>query len=119
MNTLQTGKVIWFCGTNDGKASDCVEWAENALGNGFDSMHLRILAGLEAPLNQFEVREYAEKALNDLSIELQHGALAVLHCTYTDFEYGEVQHYWGGATKRNIDSITLEGCRKYVVMDER
>jgi len=157
MNNLQVGKVLWFCGTDDGRASDCVEWAERALIEGLDSHNLRILAGLEAPLNHFEVREYAEKALKDLQIELRHGEPAVilyakdlaaeiisspeklrknlnqlfilchsndyiselydfylLECAYTDFDYSDVQWYWKGATKENIDSIVLEECRKFL-----
>ena len=72
------GKVFWFCGTNEGIAQDCVDWALDALCEGIDSPSLRILAGLESPLNSFEVRDYTKKTLKELGIRELVGEEAVL-----------------------------------------
>lgn len=72
------GKAILFCGTPDqGKASDCVNWAIEALGAGKDTPHLRMLAGLAEPLNPFEVRTYTELAFTELALPLPQGEEAV------------------------------------------
>jgi hypothetical protein len=72
------GKVFWFCGTNDGIAQDCVDWALQALCEGLDSPSLRILAGLEPLLNSFEVLGYTKKTLKELGINELVGVEAVL-----------------------------------------
>ncbi|MBB5034536.1 hypothetical protein [Prosthecobacter vanneervenii] len=71
------GRVIMFCGTHRGEASDCVEWALEALCQGYDSPSLRILAGLIPPFTTFEVRDYAMKALRELDISIPVGAAAI------------------------------------------
>ena len=38
----------------------------------------------------------------------------LLHCALNDFDYGDVQHYWEGATKDNIESIVIEKCNEYI-----
>lgn len=37
----------------------------------------------------------------------------LLHCAWGDFDHGEFQHYWDGATKENIESIVIEKCKEY------
>ncbi len=66
-----------FCGTNRGDAADCVEWALEALCDGYDTPSLRILAGLIPPHQSFEVRDYAIKSLRELGISIQVGAKAI------------------------------------------
>jgi len=45
-----------------------VEWAINALVAGFDSPNLRVLAGLQTPLDQVEVRRLYSGAFTELGI---------------------------------------------------
>nr|WP_319490990.1 hypothetical protein [uncultured Desulfobacter sp.] len=153
----QIGKVFWYCSTSNGDPSDCVKWAEAALYENFDSPSLRILAGLSAPLNFFEVKYYTEAALSELGIEIPCGSRAVsayakdiacdiinkpetirlnlkelfelciahnyqddifdfylLHCAWEDFDHGEFQYYWDGATKENIKIVVIEKCKEYI-----
>lgn len=37
----------------------------------------------------------------------------LLQCAWDDFDYGEVQYYWEGATKDNIKNIVIEKCYEY------
>jgi len=152
MNT-PIGKVFRYCSTNMGDPSDCVKWAEAALCEDFDTPSLRILAGLNDPLNFFEVKSYAEAALKELGIQIPSASQAVSayakdiiqnpetirlnlkklsdlcieheyqddiydfylrHCALGDFDYGEVQYYWEGATKDNIESIVVKKCNEYI-----
>ncbi|WP_395750229.1 hypothetical protein [Prosthecobacter sp.] len=71
------GKVIMFCGTPRGDPADCVEWAMEALTEGYDTPSLRILAGLASPLVIFEVRDYAKRALRELGISIPNGPAAI------------------------------------------
>lgn len=68
------GKILLSCDTNSGNPRDCVEWAVAALCESLDSPTLRILAGLDGELNGFEVRDYMEKALKELGVDLLSGA---------------------------------------------
>jgi hypothetical protein len=71
------GKVIMFCGSDLGDAEDCVQWAGDAVCEGHDTPSLWILAGLLPPLNPFEVRDYATRALQELDIAIPSGSDAV------------------------------------------
>jgi hypothetical protein len=66
-----------FCGSELGDAEDCVLWAADALCEGHDSPSLRILAGLLPPLNPFEVRDYATRALQELEVAIPVGSDAI------------------------------------------
>jgi len=155
MNVM-IGKVIWFCGTNQGNSTDCVNWAVEELTTGSDSQHLRLLAALNPPLNDFEVKDYAIKALDELGIQVPSGDEAVsayarslvneiiidrnklrenlkklftlchsndyqedlydfylLHCAVDDLDYGDVQHYWEGANKDNIEDLIVYKCIEF------
>lgn len=64
------GKVLLYCSSDTGDPADCVSWAQLALENGIDSSNLRILSGLDKPFNSFEVRDYTQRALHELNIEV-------------------------------------------------
>ena len=68
------GKILLSCDTNSGNPRDCVEWAVAALCESLDCPTLRNLAGLDGELNGFEVRDYMEKALKELGVDLLSGA---------------------------------------------
>jgi len=151
------GKLILFCGTNRGEARDCVDWAVDALCQGLDSPNLRILAGLEEPLQTFEVKDYALKAMKELEMELLQGDAAIsayaydviheiiedpkkmksnlktlcelciaedyqkdiydfytLRWAYDDLEEQEVQYYWEGADRSNIQEVVLKRCQDWI-----
>jgi hypothetical protein len=38
----------------------------------------------------------------------------LLECTYTDFDYQDVQYYWEGATKENIEGIVIKTCQTFI-----
>jgi hypothetical protein len=44
---------------------ECVQWAIGMLERGYDSKSLRVLAGLAAPLNHFEVAHLRERVLSE------------------------------------------------------
>jgi hypothetical protein len=46
---------------------ECVDWAIGLIEQGYDSRSLRILSGLSAPLNHFEIADLRERVLADLS----------------------------------------------------
>lgn len=69
--------VYRYCSISKGNPADCVKWAEAALCENFDSPSLRIMTGLDVPLNFFEVKEYTEAALQKLGIEIPSGTQAV------------------------------------------
>ncbi|HSG31547.1 MAG TPA: hypothetical protein VLB82_08385 [Thermodesulfobacteriota bacterium] len=151
------GKVLLFLSTDSGDPSDCISWAEEALHNGFDSPSLRILAGLDKPLNSFEVNEYTTRALHELNIKIPSESEAVdeyaselvlliidhpermrdvlkllsdlaistefqdnifdyylLNGAYEDLDIKDVQYYWEGANKKNIEQIVLDRCKSWI-----
>ena len=48
-----------------------VEWAYNELLNGTNSPSLRILAGLDNPIDPVDVQNYLRKSLSELSVEIE------------------------------------------------
>ena len=44
------------------------DWAIDMLETGFDTEHLRILAGVNQPYNQFELQDLTTKVLNELQL---------------------------------------------------
>ncbi|MEM1059797.1 MAG: hypothetical protein AAGK14_11160 [Verrucomicrobiota bacterium] len=62
------GKVIAYCWLLEGKPTDCVRWAIEALEAGYDSRNLRILAGLGESATSWDVREHGTKALAELGV---------------------------------------------------
>jgi len=49
---------------------------------------------------------------NDYLAELHDFYL--LDCAYTDFDHQDVQYYWQGATKENIEAIAIQACQDYI-----
>ena len=98
------GKVCWFCGTNKGDAQDCVDWAERALVQGADSPSLLILAGLTPPLNDFEVKDYTSKALNELGLKVLVGDEAVV--AYAKYLAAEIVKD-SNAIERNLKQLFI------------
>jgi hypothetical protein len=77
INDLPIGAMLLYCTTSKGNPSDCVEWAEVALCKNFDTPSLRILAGLNPPLNSFEVKSYSTAALKELGIDIPPASRAI------------------------------------------
>jgi hypothetical protein len=48
--------------------SECVDWAVSMLAEGFDSPHIRILAGKHGPHNHFELASLRDRALDELEV---------------------------------------------------
>jgi hypothetical protein len=66
---VSTYKVLADRAMSHDSGEDWVDWAIEMVGNGYESEHLYILAGLTSPYNIFEVDEIASKALKELGIE--------------------------------------------------
>ena len=54
------------------QAEDWIDWAIEMLLAGFDTEHLRILAGLLPPFNRFELNVFVDKTLQELKLDNQH-----------------------------------------------
>jgi hypothetical protein len=63
-NELQAG-----CGLNLTQSQELVDWATDAIVFGCDSKSLRILAGLQSPFDQDEVKRLFDASLKELGAE--------------------------------------------------
>ncbi len=71
------GKVYLFLVTPHGYAEDCIKWAVRMLCKGYDSEHLRELAGIEPPFNDFEIIEYVKRSLSELGLPVPNEDMAI------------------------------------------
>ena len=70
---------------------DYINWAVNALADGFDSPSLAILASLDyRELSQIEAPEYFLKAIKELKLPIPDSELALKNWRETDFLYREM-----------------------------
>jgi len=64
-----TAEVLAFKVLNRDVDKVWVDWAFDMLMAGFDTEHLRILAGENEPFNQFQMQELADKVLAELQLD--------------------------------------------------
>ncbi|HEX7904411.1 MAG TPA: hypothetical protein VF487_11060 [Chitinophagaceae bacterium] len=58
------------------------EWAIDMLTTGFDSEHLRILAGIEKPYNQFYLQDLTDKVFKELNLDYSKQEEVIRNYTY-------------------------------------
>lgn len=133
-----------------------VQWAIDMLEAGYDTEHLRILAGETPPYNCWYTGPLTDNVFNELGINLAdkqvitHNyicyvlleaitgkknaikALEILqqlfiddiaedlydfyrlYWAWQDLEYDVNQHYWPGATEKNIEYLTLDYFKQWL-----
>ena len=135
-----------------------VDWAVSLLVAGYDTPSLRILAGMSAPFDVFEMNALADRVVAelglhpftdpkeaahalttvlcqqllagtapiddvlrqiknvsvDLNLEPELGDFSLLYWARSDLIDDEIQWYWDGATRENIDEIVRDRCRKWL-----
>ncbi|MFT3704368.1 MAG: hypothetical protein QM802_18510 [Agriterribacter sp.] len=64
-----TAEILAFKVLNRSVNSAWVEWALDMMTVGFDTEHLRILAGELEPFNQFEMQDLTTKVLNEINLD--------------------------------------------------
>lgn len=112
------GIALNYCVLGVGKAEECVQWAEDALIAGDDSRSLRMLAGLEKPLYTFEVRNYTQRALEELGLYTSDHDEVI---TRRSYEFISAMSDQGQArldlleTLKNIDNYCVEHGLKHSV----
>lgn len=133
------------------------DWAVEMMLAGFETESLPMLALLEKPYNQFELKELTDRILDELGLSNQDKGLVM--CNYAsylinlgikeerdissvlnslkdmylaldgdatflnfyllayakeDLNFSEVQYYWDGADRTNIDKIISEEFQKWI-----
>ncbi len=96
-----TDKVIAYSEVPNFDPDDCIDWAIEMLLSGFDSATLRILAGLQKPVNYFEAIECLKKSGNELGIEILTGDKAVR--SYTGYYIKKMAE--GQAIRENLTLV--------------
>src|SRR6266513_1488419 len=117
-----------------------VDWAVRLLTQGADTPGLRILAGLLPPLDYFEATKLVDRTLMELAIspldtssavEAYTAELLAQLCIETsyrrdlmkfyllrnardDLTHRDIQHYWAGAGRSNIDGIVREEAQRWL-----
>lgn len=67
---LTTAEILAYRVLKRDRPEDYVDWAVQMLGDGSDSTHLRILAGMTSPFSLFEIQAIFAKALRELQIAM-------------------------------------------------
>ena len=96
-----TYKVVAYSDLTTVNGDDCVDWAIEMLQLGYDTPSLLILAGLTKPTNQFEVRDYLKRALEELKLDEKTGDDATL--SYSSYYITRIAA--GQEVKRNLGMI--------------
>lgn len=140
-----------------GCGRECVEWAIGMVEQGYESRPLFILAGLDSPLNHFEIAQLRDRVLEELrppelliddpvnayvaetlfdalyDRDALRGVFAsvaqlatelglpsdlqpvyLLHFAAEDLVDSDMQWYWDGATRQNIDALMREEARRFI-----
>ncbi len=101
-----TYKVVAYSDLTTVNGDDSVDWAIEMLQLGHETPSLLILAGLTKPTNQFEVRDYLKRALDELELDEKTGDDATLsYCSYYILKISR-----GEEVKRNLAAV-YEFCR--------
>ena len=64
-----TSALLAFKSLNHDIDEEWVQWAQEMIAIGFDTEHLRILAGASKPFNQFEMHELTDQVLAELNLD--------------------------------------------------
>lgn len=101
-----TYKVVAYSDLTAVNGDDSIDWAIEMLQLGHETPSLLILAGLTKPTNQFEVRDYLKRALDELELNEKTGDDATLsYCSYYILKISR-----GEEVKRSLVSV-YEFCR--------
>lgn len=96
-----TYKVVAYSDLTDVNGDDCVDWAIEMLQLGQETPSLLILAGLTKPTNQFEIRDYLQRALSELELDEKTGDDATL--SYSSYYITKIAK--GEDVKRNLGMV--------------
>jgi hypothetical protein len=67
MERVTTAEIVARRALGMSCGAECVDWAVGLLAAGVDTVHLRRLAGIVPPYNEFEIAALLDKALDELS----------------------------------------------------
>ena len=158
---LSTYKILKEKAFNSDINESWIEWGNEMMEAGYESVNLYELAGTTRPYNQFELQDLTNKIFKDLNLDYSDKAntlknyvyfllnsnidkpekyykvlrefrdiyyeldadpeyqqLALLYWAKDDLIYSDVQHYWDGADRTNIDRIISETFREYIAKFE-
>jgi hypothetical protein len=74
---VSTAEVLAYKVLNRLTESAWIDWAYDMLVAGFDTEHLVILAGMQQPLEYFEMRTLTDNVLGELSLDYMNGDIVI------------------------------------------
>jgi hypothetical protein len=81
-------------------------------------VHFLLSTNIDKPENYDRVLREFRDIYYELDMDSEYQDLALLYWAKDDLIYSEVQHYWDGADRTNIDKIISETFRQYIAKFE-
>ena len=81
-------------------------------------VYFLLTSNIDKPENYNKVLREFRDIYYELDADTEYQDLALLYWAKDDLIYSEVQHYWDGADRTNIDLIISETFRQYIVKFE-
>ena len=96
-----TNKVIAYQEITDFNTDDCIDWAIEMIGLGFDNENIIMLAGLSKPTNYFETIKLLNNALAELGLQPKTGEDAIV--SYCSTYISNIAN--GVAVRLNLNNV--------------
>jgi hypothetical protein len=78
-----TYRIVAFADIRHFNTDECVDWAIEMIGSGYEAESMCVLAGLQKPTNYFETIEIFKTAVSELGLEFKTGESAIISiCIY-------------------------------------